>query len=93
MTPLIFGLPGGSEIIILLVVAILVFGGSRLAGIGKGTGRAIREFKEETQALRKDGTPEPKTAAGAEDEVKAHSDPEVVEAEVVDPATEPRRDV
>lgn len=52
MHALIAGLPGGAEWIILLLVAVLLFGGSRLAGIGKGTGRAIREFKEETQDLR-----------------------------------------
>lgn len=43
------GLPQGSEWIILLVIALLIFGGTRLAGIGKGTGRAIREFKEEVK--------------------------------------------
>lgn len=48
------GLPQGSEWIILLVIALLIFGGTRLAGIGKGTGRAIREFKEEVK-----GDPKP----------------------------------
>ena len=52
MVPLVFGLPQGSEIVILIIVALLVFGGSRIAGLGKSTGRAIREFKEETQALK-----------------------------------------
>ncbi|NVP29405.1 twin-arginine translocase TatA/TatE family subunit, partial [Vibrio cholerae] len=45
------------EWVILLVVALLLFGGSRLAGMGKGAGRAIREFKEETKGL-KDGKAE-----------------------------------
>jgi TatA/E family protein of Tat protein translocase len=34
----------------MLVVALLLFGGSRVAGMGKGAGRAIREFKEEIKA-------------------------------------------
>ncbi len=51
---LIAGLPGGMEWLILLVVALLLFGGTRLAGMGKGAGRAIREFKEETRGLRDD---------------------------------------
>lgn len=38
---------GGLEWVILLVIALLLFGGSRLAGMGKGAGKAIREFKEE----------------------------------------------
>ena len=47
MTTLVMGLPGGMEWVILLVVALLLFGGQRIAGMGKGAGRAIREFKEE----------------------------------------------
>ena len=56
---------GGWELAIVLVVALLLFGGSRLAGVGKGVGRSIREFKEEVksaddvvkrvEALKKDG--------------------------------------
>jgi sec-independent protein translocase protein TatA len=50
MTSLVMGLPGGMEWVILLVVALLLFGGSRIAGMGKGAGRAIREFREEIKA-------------------------------------------
>lgn len=45
-------LGGTYDWLILLVVAVLLFGGTRLAGLGKGAGRAIREFKEETGSLR-----------------------------------------
>ena len=51
MTPLVLGL-GVPELLIILAVVLLLFGGARLAGIGKSTGRAIREFKEETRAMR-----------------------------------------
>ena len=43
---------GGWEWVILAVVALLLFGGTRLAGIGKSAGKAIREFKEETASAR-----------------------------------------
>ncbi|MEZ5087831.1 MAG: twin-arginine translocase TatA/TatE family subunit [Tessaracoccus sp.] len=43
-------MPGGWELIVILVVALLLFGGSRLAGLGKGVGRSIREFKEEVKS-------------------------------------------
>lgn len=43
---------GWQELLIILAVALLLFGGSRLAGIGKASGRAIREFKEETADLQ-----------------------------------------
>ncbi|MDU7361711.1 MAG: twin-arginine translocase TatA/TatE family subunit [Propionibacteriaceae bacterium] len=45
--PLLLGPIGVPELIIILVVVLVLFGGSRLAGLGKGVGRSIREFKEE----------------------------------------------
>jgi sec-independent protein translocase protein TatA len=81
MTALL-GLPVGSEWLILLVVALLVFGGSRVAGMGKGAGRAIREFKEEIKAPTGIETSK---AAEAEDLSKP------VDAEIV--ASEPRKDI
>jgi len=42
--------------VIVIVVALLLFGGTRLAGIGKSAGKAIREFKEETTAMKNDGS-------------------------------------
>ncbi|MEG1477977.1 MAG: twin-arginine translocase TatA/TatE family subunit [Clostridiales bacterium] len=35
------------EIVLILVVILVLFGGSRLAGVGKSLGRGIKEFKEE----------------------------------------------
>lgn len=42
---------GWQELLIVLVIAILLFGGSKLAGLGRASGKAIREFKEETEGL------------------------------------------
>lgn len=39
---------GWQELLIVLLIAVLLFGGTKLAGLGKATGKAIREFKEET---------------------------------------------
>lgn len=49
MIPLI-GMPSPVELLIILAIILLLFGGTRLAGLGKSTGRAIKEFKEETGA-------------------------------------------
>jgi sec-independent protein translocase protein TatA len=38
------GLP---ELILILAIVLLLFGTSRLAGLGKGLGQAIRGFKDE----------------------------------------------
>jgi sec-independent protein translocase protein TatA len=51
MTPLVFNL-GPTELLIILAIVLLLFGGARLAGLGKSTGRAIKEFKEETRSIR-----------------------------------------
>jgi len=42
-----FGL-GMPELIIILVIALVLFGGSKLPEIGKGLGQAIRNFKKST---------------------------------------------
>lgn len=57
MVALVAGIPGGFELVVLLVVALLIFGGTRLANLGKGAGRAVREFREETADLRKKDEP------------------------------------
>ncbi|MDK7698542.1 twin-arginine translocase TatA/TatE family subunit [Cutibacterium avidum] len=64
-------------IIIIIVLALVLFGGSRIAGVGKGAGRAIREFKEETAGLDK----------GKDKE--AEKDIEAVEADVVKDQSKP----
>ncbi|RRD47521.1 twin-arginine translocase TatA/TatE family subunit [Tessaracoccus sp. OH4464_COT-324] len=50
MSVLVIGGLGWQELLIILAVVLLLFGGSRLAGIGKGVGRSIREFKEEVKS-------------------------------------------
>jgi TatA/E family protein of Tat protein translocase len=39
-----FGL-GSQELIIILVIALFIFGAKKLPEIGKGLGKSIREFK------------------------------------------------
>jgi sec-independent protein translocase protein TatA len=82
---------GGWEWAILVLIALLLIGGSRLAGIGRNAGKAVRAFKEETAALKVDGS----TAPGAAREpfrseaiaVPDRDDSEIVDAELID--TEP----
>ncbi len=45
---------GIMEILIILVLALVVFGGSKLSGVGKALGQSIREFKKEVGADKKE---------------------------------------
>jgi sec-independent protein translocase protein TatA len=45
---------GFPEIAIILVIALLIFGPSKLSGVGRGLGEGIRNFKN---AMRGDETP------------------------------------
>ena len=43
-----FGI-GLGELVVIFFIVLLVFGGSRLSGIGRGVGQAIRGFKDEVK--------------------------------------------
>jgi len=47
---------GITEILIILVIALVVFGGGKLAGVGKALGQSIREFKKEVHADKPEET-------------------------------------
>ena len=47
---------GTTEIILIVVLALVLFGGKKLAGVGKALGQSIRDFKKEVNA---DKTEEP----------------------------------
>lgn len=48
---------GVMEILLIVVLALVVFGGAKLSGVGKALGQSIREFKKEVKA---DDAPEKK---------------------------------
>ena len=45
---------GTTEIILIIVLALVVFGGGKLAGVGKALGKSIRDFKNEVKGEEKD---------------------------------------
>ena len=63
--PLIFGFTGGTELIIIALVLLLLFGGSKIPKLMGGMGQGIREFRKEIR--------------GASDEGEREDEPEKVE--------------
>jgi len=46
---------GFPELLLILIVALLVFGAARLPEIGRAMGKAMREFKKGVQDISDDG--------------------------------------
>jgi len=45
---------GGSEIVLILVVVLLLFGGKKLPELARGLGRGIREFKDASDGVKRE---------------------------------------
>jgi len=76
-----FGL-GPTELIIIAIIVILIFGAKRLPDIGKGLGGAIKEFKN----IKKELTPEKtsKEESGKEIETSQMEKEPTMESKVID---------
>ena len=48
------GLPGGSEWIVIFLVALLLFGGKKIPELARGIGRGIREFNDARSSIQKE---------------------------------------
>lgn len=62
-----FGL-GPTELIIILVIALVIFGPSRLPKVGQSVGQAIRAFRDSTDKVEKE------VKKGLEDSASTKSD-------------------
>ena len=48
-----FGKIGVPELLLILVIALVIFGPAKLPEIGKSLGKSIREFKKATQEIQR----------------------------------------
>ena len=55
---------GISELILILVVILLIFGGRKLPEIGRSLGQGLREFKKAMNELRENDAPGKKEGEG-----------------------------
>ncbi len=55
---------GVTEILLILVLVLVIFGGGKLAGVGKALGQSIREFKKEVKPVEEKGEGEAQGESG-----------------------------
>ena len=70
-----FGTLGFSEIIIILVIVLIIFGAGRLPGIGEGVGKALKGFKKEVNEIPPMETPPDQPMAGISPEAQGTPQP------------------
>jgi len=58
---------GVMEILLILVLALVLFGGKRLSGVGKALGTSIREFKKEVGNEDDNAEAKPEAAEATEE--------------------------
>ena len=47
---------GATEIILIIILALVLFGGGKLASVGKSLGKSIKDFKNEIKDDKPDNT-------------------------------------
>lgn len=50
----LMSMPGGTELIMILLVVVVLFGGKKIPELAKGLGKGMREFKEAKDGISKD---------------------------------------
>ena len=86
MLPLAFGFGAPQDMVIIAVVVLLLFGGSKLAGFGKSLGEGTKEFKKAIRESQDDNNDPPRPSAPLvmetpqETRVRADEGPHTAEA-------------
>ena len=67
------GMPGGTELLIVLAIVVLLFGAKKIPELAKGFGKGIKNFKEEMNDVENEvaSTDEPKKVEKSEEVASA----------------------
>ncbi|MFB6301162.1 MAG: twin-arginine translocase TatA/TatE family subunit [Halobacteriales archaeon] len=53
-TPLQFGMPGGMELAVILLIAVLLFGANKIPKLARATGQAMGEFQRGREEIEQE---------------------------------------
>jgi sec-independent protein translocase protein TatA len=54
LTPLQFGVPGGMELAVILLIAVLLFGANKIPKLARSTGQAMGEFRRGREEIEQE---------------------------------------
>jgi len=81
-----FGMPGGSEVILILFIILLLFGAKKLPELSRSLGKSLGEFKKGKEDLERE-------LRDVQDDLhKAAAEPEVEEVAPPAGGEEPKKD-
>ena len=66
-------IPGGLELVLILAVVLLLFGGKKIPELAKGLGQGIKNFKKSVKDDDNEETDEPKKVAKDETSTEAET--------------------
>lgn len=67
LNTIICGMIGGPQLIVILVIVLLLFGGKKIPELMKGIGKGVRAYKDGLNEIEKDMNETNKAAAAAKE--------------------------
>jgi sec-independent protein translocase protein TatA len=67
---ILISMPGGGELIIILVIVLILFGAKRIPEIAQGLGKGIREFKKSVRDVQTELDVDEKSGRKIEEKAK-----------------------
>jgi sec-independent protein translocase protein TatA len=74
LTPLFGPIPGGMEMMIILLIAVLLFGANKLPKLARSTGQAMGEFKKGREDIEREIRESAEPVEHGAPEVESHDD-------------------
>ncbi|RDI70946.1 Sec-independent protein translocase subunit TatA/TatB [Halopelagius longus] len=76
LVPLFPGIPGGPEMLIVLLIVVLLFGANKLPKLARSTGQAMGEFKRGREDIETELREATATSDDAESDVETETETE-----------------